>query len=65
MSQPNAPQDDLTAERERLRVAFQAFLNVIDDSHNEDLPPDIFEARDKAYKVLASLTPARGGQEHD
>ena len=57
--------ETLRDERDRMRVAFQAFLNVIDDSHNEDLPPDIFEARDKAYKVLASLTPSRGGQEHD
>lgn len=54
----------LQADHARVLAGFQALLNVIDDSHDEDLPPEILEARDTAYELKASLPaqPAQGAK---
>jgi len=45
---------DLQAQLRQVEGAYQKLLNVIDDSHDEDLPIEIIEARDEAYKFLAA-----------
>jgi len=42
------------AQLRQVEGAYQKLLNVIDDSHDEDLPIEIIEARDEAYKFLAA-----------
>ena len=42
------------AQLRQVEGAYQKLLNVIDDSHDEDLPIEIIEARDEAYKFLVA-----------
>lgn len=44
---------ELVKDKRALTTAFQSLLNVIDDSHDEDLPVEILEARDEGYRAIA------------
>jgi chromosome segregation ATPase len=48
------------AQLRQVEGAYQKLLNVIDDSHDEDLPIEIIEARDEAYKFLAAKDAGKG-----